>query len=257
MATGQGKVREICKLVREILNTKKIGENSGNFIILAQNMYCRRYFDYLKCEKKKVLIFSPACFACSKVWKLVNFRTFCAKKLFKDFICFIYRIKLGHFSVRASKGNLSFIGCEKTSHLSPLTLEVVGAPEMMLQQYLFILSCLPLPSWNLQTSLPSIPWCYLPISACIPLLLAPFTVPCRIVFAMPEDLEMWLYHLSFHFFTMVRSSCTPIAFWVLLRTSSFITWALEEMSRNLLYHLISRAWILLFISAVKVQFSQA
>ena len=62
---------------------------------------------------------------------------------------------------------------------------------------------------------------------CLPLLFAPFTVPCRIVFAMPEDLEMWRYHLSFHFFTMVtRSSCTPIAFWILLRTSSFVTWSL-------------------------------
>ena len=48
---------------------------------------------------------------------------------------------------------------------------------------------------------------------CLPLLLAPFTVPCGIVFAMPEDLEMWPYHLSFRFFTMVRrSSCTPITF---------------------------------------------
>ena len=57
---------------------------------------------------------------------------------------------------------------------------------------------------------------------CLPLLLAPFTVPCRIVFAMPEDLEMWPYHLNFRFFTMVRrSSCTPVAFWILLRTSSF------------------------------------
>ena len=46
---------------------------------------------------------------------------------------------------------------------------------------------------------------------CLPLLLAPFTVPCRTVFAMPEDFEMWPYHLSFRFFTMVRrSSCTPI-----------------------------------------------
>ena len=61
---------------------------------------------------------------------------------------------------------------------------------------------------------------------CLPLLLALFTVPCRIVFAMPEDLEMWPYHLSFRFFTMVRSPCTPIAFWILLRTSSFVTWSL-------------------------------
>ena len=48
---------------------------------------------------------------------------------------------------------------------------------------------------------------------CLPLLHAPFTVPCRIVFAMPEDFGMWPYHLSFRFFTMVkRSSCTPTAF---------------------------------------------
>ena len=40
---------------------------------------------------------------------------------------------------------------------------------------------------------------------CLPLLLAPFTVPWRIVFAMPEDLEMWPYHLSFRFFTMVHN----------------------------------------------------
>ena len=43
---------------------------------------------------------------------------------------------------------------------------------------------------------------------CLPFFHAPFTVPCRIVFAIPEDLEMWPYHLSFRFFTMVRrSSC--------------------------------------------------
>ena len=51
-----------------------------------------------------------------------------------------------------------------SSHLSPLTLEVVGAPQMTLQQYISILSCLPLPSGNLQTPFPSIPWCYFPIS---------------------------------------------------------------------------------------------
>ena len=61
----------------------------------------------------------------------------------------------------------------------------------------------------------------------LPLLLAPFTVPCRIVFAMPEHLERWPYHLSFRFFTMIRrSSCIPVAFWILLRTSSFVTWSL-------------------------------
>ena len=62
---------------------------------------------------------------------------------------------------------------------------------------------------------------------CLHLLLVPFTVPCRIVFAMPVDLETWPYHLSFCFFTMVRrSSCTSVAFWILLRTSSSVTWSL-------------------------------
>ena len=32
---------------------------------------------------------------------------------------------------------------------------------------------------------------------CLPLFLFPFTVPCRIVFAKPEDLETWPNHHSF------------------------------------------------------------
>ena len=68
---------------------------------------------------------------------------------------------------------------------------------------------------------------------CLPLLLAPFTVPCRIVFAMQEDLEMWPYHLSFRFFFMVRrSSCTPIAFWILLQTPSFVTWFVGNVQKS-------------------------
>ena len=31
----------------------------------------------------------------------------------------------------------------------------------------------------------------------------PCTVACRIVFARPEDLDMWPNHLSFHFFSKV------------------------------------------------------
>ena len=49
-------------------------------------------------------------------------------------------------------------------HLSLLTSEVMGAPQMTLQQYL---SSLSLPSGNLQTPFPSIPWCYLPISSSV------------------------------------------------------------------------------------------
>ena len=73
-----------------------------------------------------------------------------------------------------------------SSHLSPLTLEVVGAPQMTLQQYLSILPCLPLPSRNLQTPFSSIPWCYLPISSSVflsflllSLSLAELSSPCQ------------------------------------------------------------------------------
>ena len=41
---------------------------------------------------------------------------------------------------------------------------------------------------------------------CLPLLLPPCTVPCRIIFASPVGLVLCLYHLSFRFFTVVRRS---------------------------------------------------
>ena len=41
---------------------------------------------------------------------------------------------------------------------------------------------------------------------CLPLLLFPFTVPSRIVFAKPEDLETCPNHLSFRFLVRIRSS---------------------------------------------------
>ena len=72
------------------------------------------------------------------------------------------------------------------SSVSTLTLEVVGAPLMTLQQYLSILPCLPLSSGNLQTPFPSIPWCYLPISSSVflsflllSLYLAELSSPCQ------------------------------------------------------------------------------
>ena len=65
---------------------------------------------------------------------------------------------------------------------------------------------------------------------CLPLFLFPFTVPCRLVFAKPEDLETWPNHLSFRFLTGVRSSSySPMAAWIFLQTSSLVTWSLYEM----------------------------
>ena len=93
---------------------------------------------------------------------------------------------------------------------------------------------------------------------CLPLFLFPFTVPCRIVFAKPEDLETWPNHLSFRFLTRVRSSSySPMAAWIFLRTSSLVTWSLYEMFNSLRQHLISQACVLFSNSAVKVHDSQA
>ena len=65
---------------------------------------------------------------------------------------------------------------------------------------------------------------------CPPCLLPPFTVPCRMVLATPDERETWPYHCSLHLFTIVsRSSCGPIACWILARTSSLVTWPLYEM----------------------------
>ena len=105
-----------------------------------------------------------------------------------------------------------------------------------------VFSC---PSWAALVELAkSIPVHSLILSShlffCLPLFLFPFTVPCRIVFAKPEDLETWPNHLSFRFLTRVRSSSySPMAAWIFLRTSSLVTWSLYEMFNSLLYHLKS------------------
>ena len=100
------------------------------------------------------------------------------------------------------------VSSERRIHLlssQSLTSEVVGAPHMTLQQYLSTRS-----SAALRESPNPIAVHSLMLSShlffYLPLLLAPFTVPCRIVFAMPEDLEMWSFHLSFCFFTMIMHS---------------------------------------------------
>ena len=61
---------------------------------------------------------------------------------------------------------------------------------------------------------------------CLPCLL----LPCKMVLARPDERETWPYHCSLRLFKMVRrSSCDPIACWILTRTSSLVTWSLYEM----------------------------
>ena len=68
---------------------------------------------------------------------------------------------------------------------------------------------------------------------CLPLLLFPLIVPCRIVLVKQEDLEMWPNHLNFGYLTWVSSSYSPMAAWIFLRTSSLVKWSLYEMFNSL------------------------
>ena len=64
---------------------------------------------------------------------------------------------------------------------------------------------------------------------CPPCLLPPFTVPCKMVLARPDQQETWPYHCSLRLFTIIRrTSCGPIACWILW-TSLLVTWSLYEM----------------------------
>ena len=59
---------------------------------------------------------------------------------------------------------------------------------------------------------------------CLPCLLPPFTVPCKMVLARSDERETWPCHCSLRLFTMVRrASCGPIACWILARTPSLVT----------------------------------
>ena len=72
---------------------------------------------------------------------------------------------------------------------------------------------------------------------CLPLRLPPWTVPCRIVLASPDDRVTCPYHLSLHLFTEARrSSYSPMAFTILAFTSSLVMWSLYEIPRSLLKH---------------------
>ena len=60
---------------------------------------------------------------------------------------------------------------------------------------------------------------------CLPLLLFPFTVPCRIIFAKPEDLETWPNHNPFLDYGQEfhhKLKWLPGSFLVLLFVCSFV-----------------------------------
>ena len=93
---------------------------------------------------------------------------------------------------------------------------------------------------------------------CLPLRLPPWTVPCRIVLASPDDRVTCPYHFSLRLFNEVRrSSYSPMAFPILAFTSPLVMWSLYEIPRSLRKHLISNACIFLSMSAGMVHVSHA
>ena len=108
--------------------------------------------------------------------------------------------------------------------INHFTARVIGAPQMILQP-VFSIFLFSTALWDLPNSRPVHS---LMLSShlflCPPGLLLPFTVPCKMVLARPDERETWPYHCSMCLFTMVRrSSCGPTACWILARTSSLGT----------------------------------
>ena len=108
-----------------------------------------------------------------------------------------------------------------------LTARVVGAPQMISQPVSSIFPCSPLPSGTCRTPGLSIPWCCLPTYSSVCLVFFPLS-SCLARWFWP-DLMIERHDRSLRLFSMVRSSCGPIACWILARTSSLVTWSLYEM----------------------------
>ena len=58
----------------------------------------------------------------------------------------------------------------------------------------------------------------------------PFTVPCKMVLARPDEWETWPNHCSLHLLMMFRRSLYGlIACWILAQTSLLVTWSQYEL----------------------------
>ena len=133
----------------------------------------------------------------------------------------------------------------------PLTARVVEAPQLISQPVSSTFLCSALPCGTRRNPGLSIPWCCLPTSS------SPFHFALQDGFCQTGWTGDMSIHCSLRLFTMVtRSSCSPIACWILTRSSSLVTRSLCEMHSILRKHLISMACILLWSSAVRVHDSQ-
>ena len=131
---------------------------------------------------------------------------------------------------------------KKSSLVYPITMQYFRAPQMITQQSFFTF-----PLFSCPGCAGKVHCCLFFILSsnvffCLPLFLLPFTVPCRIVFAKPEDLETRPNYIYFSFLTMVRrTSYSPTAAWIFLRPSSLVIWSFYKMFNTLREYLISMA----------------
>ena len=125
-------------------------------------------------------------------------------------------------------------GCISPHYLIyPLAARVIWAPQMILQAVSSIFPCSPLPFGTWPTPGLSNPSCCLPTSSSVFFVFFPLWL-CLARWFWPDMMnrtqETCPYHCSLCLFTMVsRSSCGPIACWILARTSLSVTWSLYEM----------------------------
>ena len=59
---------------------------------------------------------------------------------------------------------------------------------------------------------------------CLPYLLLPFTVPCKMVLARPDERDTWPYYCSLRLLTVVRSSCSLNTCWILASWHGLPRW---------------------------------
>ena len=124
------------------------------------------------------------------------------------------------------KRNLRWYGyISRSSGISSQSLNLDGR-RGTIDDFATIPFHLSLSSAALRESPNSIPWCYLHISSSVFLSFLILSLSPAELSSPYQRILRCGHTICFHFFTMVRSSCTPTAFWILLQTSSFVTWPL-------------------------------
>ena len=128
------------------------------------------------------------------------------------------------------------------SHLIyPSTARVVGAPQMISQPISSTFSLFSTALWDLANSRPVHS---LMLSShlflCLPCLHPPFTVPCKMVLARPDELETWPYYLRL---LTYNSSCTYNA-------KVWICFMLFIVHRNVTYTLFPKQHAHIYTNAL-------